>query len=112
MNKITQKQRNAIEEALMCYTCDVFQEMTMQKLGAVRTVYAIISQALYDLYNGTLEQQKDAMDWFKSDNYRLACEAVQVDVKVMDRIIQNPDKYVSDIEYKDVEIEEYQDENN
>lgn len=102
---ITCEQRNGVRENLISYTCDVFQEMTLQKLGAVRLVCEIIVQALYDLHTGSLEDQQSAIAYFNDHLFIRHCEMISIPVPLMKVIIENPTSYLSTIgEYEEKEL--------
>lgn len=99
---MTCEQRNGIKENLIAYTCDVFEEMTLQKLGAVRLVYEIIVQALYDLHNGNLEDQQTAIAYFKDVLFVTHCQMVSIPLSLMEFVIAHPTKYLKTIgEYEE-----------
>lgn len=86
-----------ILEPLINYTCDVFTEMTPQKLIAVRLKYEIIRQAIVDLYSNNAINVSSAKEYFEGPNFLYDCECVGINSKTMLYIVNNPDKYKSKI---------------
>lgn len=66
--------------------------------------YSIILLAVYDLHHGTLENQADAIAYFKSDNFIRHKDECLVPEDILNKIIHDVGNYATYITYpKDVE---------
>ena len=87
-----------LTETLVNYTCEMFNEITPQKLATVRLTYEIIREAMSDLHGDNKELAQDAKDYFGGELFQYHCDCVCIDEKTMLRIVNNPDKHVKHIE--------------
>lgn len=88
-SRITQKQRNTLEESLIEYAYDKLINPDSQKKGIIRLSVGVVSQALYDLHNGNELQKKECTQFFNSDDYTACCKVLGIDKELMDRIVKN-----------------------
>ncbi len=91
---------------LISYTCDVFDEITPQKLATVTLIYEVIREALADLHGNNKENKDSAIKYFNSDVFDYHCDCVGIDTKLMLYIASNPQQYLSDMVYDKVERNE------
>jgi hypothetical protein len=96
-----------IIEPLVEYTCEMFNEITPQKLASIRLTYEIIREAIADLHGTNKELAKDAEDYFKSDLFSYHCECMSISENTMLYIANNPDKYAKRIDSEN-SFESYQ----
>jgi hypothetical protein len=95
-------------DPLVEYTCEMFNEITPQKLASIRLTYEIIREAIADLHGNDKELAEDAKSYFESDLFSHHCTCVSISEKTMLYIANNPDKYNTIIDSDNGTYESYQ----
>lgn len=99
-------------DPLVSYSCDKFQEITLQKLGYITLIYEIIREAIADLhYSNSKKNQIDAVNYFNSSLFEWDCACVAIPKKLMLYIAYNPDKYLDKIQSYNQEDNEHESDN-
>ncbi len=102
---------NILQENIVNYSSDMFQEISLQKLGVIRLIAGVVVQSIADLYSPNAKLHVQAQEYFSSELYRTHCDMLALSQHTMDRIVRGATA-LSVRRYDDVaevEIDEYGD---
>ncbi len=77
-------------EPLTCYTCDVFKHIDYGKLCLVRLIYGVMLKAMADLHGANEKCKNNAIEYFKSAQFKYHCQCAGINELTMLYIINNP----------------------
>ena len=76
-----------IRDSIVSCATDLLSEATPHKVGVIRLIAGIITQAIHDLSSKSNELVGNAADYFVSDEYSKHCEMLGITEDLMDKIV-------------------------